>query len=333
MDTNQLINNIFAINNDRSFVDVALEVFRYQAIHNEVYKAYLKLLRINAEIITSLNQIPFLPIQFFKTHTITSNNKKAVAVFLSSGTTNNNPSKHFVTDLSIYEKSFENGFEQFYGKPNQYVFLALLPSYLQRKDSSLVYMANKLMTLSGHSHSGFYLDNRNELLIKINTLEKEGQKYIVLGVTYALLDLAEEAMKKNLPPLKYGIIMETGGMKGMRKEMVREEIHNILKVVFGKTEIHAEYGMTELLSQAYSKDKGVFSCPPWMRVLIRDTNDPFKILEAGKTGGLNIIDLANIHSCAFIATQDLGKQFADNTFEVLGRFDYSEQRGCNLMIN
>lgn len=333
MSADQLIKNFFSINDRRSFADVALSVFRYQAQQNDVYKEYLSLLNINIENISRIDQIPFLPIQFFKTHIVVSGNKKAEEIFLSSGTTGTTPSRHFVSDLSIYEKSFTNGFKLFYGDPKQYAFLALLPSYLQRNGSSLVYMANKLIALSEHSHSGFYLNNIEELLSKITMLEKSRQKYIVLGVTYALLELAEEVIKKKLSSLKYGILMETGGMKGMRKEMVRDEIHSLLKNAFGLTEIHSEYGMTELLSQAYSNGNGLFSCPPWMQVLISDTNDPFKIIDTGKTGGINIIDLANINSCSFIATQDLGKLHNDNRFEVLGRFNNAELRGCNLLIN
>lgn len=333
MNLKQLANNIFSITNEISFTDIALEIFQFQSRQNKVYKEYLNLLNIDPAGITRLSQIPFLPVEFFKTHTVVSGNRPIERVFLSSGTTNTNRSKHEVCDLTIYEQSFTKSFELFYGKPQQYTFLALLPSYLDRKDSSLVYMADKLIHLSDRADSGFYLRNTDELLNKISTLEHAGQKHLLLGVTYALLDLAEKVMDNNFPKLKHGIVMETGGMKGMRKELVKAELHATLKTAFGSTAIHSEYGMTELLSQAYSKDNGIFNCPPWMKVLIRDTNDPFRLLHAGQTGGINIIDLANIYSCSFIATQDLGKTHNEHTFEVSGRFDNSDLRGCNLLIN
>lgn len=333
MNTKQLINSIFSIDNDISFTDIALEIFHFQSRQNPVYSKYIKLLNIDPVSITLLSQIPFLPVEFFKTHTVISGNRPIESSFLSSGTTDTNRSKHEVCDLSLYEQSFTKGFELFYGKPQQYAFLALLPSYLERKDSSLVYMADKLIHLSGQTDSAFYLHNTDELLDKITMLEQAGQKYILLGVTYALLDLAEKALKNKIPKLKHGIVMETGGMKGTRKELVKAEVHTILKGAFGLTAIHSEYGMTELLSQAYSKENGIFKCPPWMKVMIRDTNDPFRSLQVGQTGGINIIDLANIYSCSFIATQDLGKLHNEHTFEVLGRFDNSDLRGCNLLIN
>jgi phenylacetate-coenzyme A ligase PaaK-like adenylate-forming protein len=328
-----LAKHIFSANNADSFADIALEVFRYQAQNNLLYKEYLQRLNIDTGAVTSVAKIPFLPIEFFKSHSVISGNKPAEELFLSSGTTGDVQSKHHVSNLALYEQSFTKTFELFYGKPQQYVFLALLPSYLERTGSSLVYMVNKLIALSGQAESGFYLNNTAELLNKIDKLEQTGQKYILLGVTYALLDLAEQADQKELLALKHGIILETGGMKGMRKELVKSEVHELLKKAFGVNSIHSEYGMTELLSQAYSQKDGIFSCPPWMRVLIRDINDPFKLLEQNKTGGINIIDLANINSCSFIATQDLGKIYEGNTFEVLGRFDNSDIRGCNLLIN
>lgn len=331
MNPEQLIKQVFSINNDKSFVDIALEVFRYQSLYNSIYKEYLERLNIKTANITEISQIPFLPIGFFKTHTIVSGNKPVETTFSSSGTTGSTTSKHHICDLALYEESFTKAFELFYGKPQQYVFLALLPSYLERNESSLVYMTDKLITLSGKADSGFYLNNLDELLNKIIKLEEAGQKYILLGVTYALLDLAEYLPKNKFPKLKHGIVMETGGMKGKRKELVKSETHAILQKAFGVNDIHSEYGMSELLSQAYSKGKGIYRCPPWMHVLTRDTNDPFKLMETGKTGGINIIDLANIYSCSFIATQDQGKLYPDNTFEVLGRFDNSDLRGCNLL--
>ncbi|MGZ4034414.1 MAG: acyl transferase, partial [Bacteroidia bacterium] len=249
-------------------------------------------------------------------------------IFTSSGTTGMIQSKHYVTDPDIYEKSYLEAFRLFYGDIEKQCVLALLPSYLERNGSSLIYMADDLIRKSKHPDSGFYLDNYDELIFKLKELESKDQKIILLGVTYALLDLIE----KEKFHLKNTIVMETGGMKGKRKEMVREELHGILCEGFGLKVIHSEYGMTELLSQAYSKGNGIFNCPPWMRIIIRDTNDPFSFLPHTKSGGINIIDLANINSCSFIATQDLGKTFPDNSFEVLGRFDNSDIRGCNLLI-
>ncbi|MBI2269034.1 MAG: acyl transferase [Bacteroidetes bacterium] len=333
MNTKQLANSIFSVTNETSFTDIALEIFYFQSRQNAVYKEYLNLLNIDPASITRLSQIPFLPVEFFKTHTIVSGNRPIESVFLSSGTIDINRSKHKVCDLTLYEQSFTKGFELFYGKPQQYTFLGLLPSYLDRKDSSLVYMVGNLIHLSDCTDSGFYLRNTDELLNKIIVLEQADQNYILLGVTYALLDLAEKVMKNKFPKLKYAIVMETGGMKGIRKELVKAELHTILKSAFGLTAIHSEYGMTELLSQAYSKENGIFNCPPWMKVMIRDTNDPFRLVQPGQTGGINIIDLANIYSCSFIATQDLGKMHNERSFEVLGRFDNSDLRGCNLLIN
>lgn len=277
--------------------------------------------------ITTVEEIPFLPIEFFKKATILSKNRTAEAVFSSSGTTGNITSQHHVASLETYSKSFTEGFIKTYGNPSDYCILALLPSYLERGGSSLVFMADALIKQSKHPSSGFYLDNLSELKTVIETLESNHQKTILLGVSYALLDLIERAPLQ----LKHTIIMETGGMKGRRKELVKEALHGILKEGFGVSKIHSEYGMTELLSQAYSKGEGVFKCPPWMKVLTRDTNDPLSIIK-NKTGGLNIIDLANLYSCSFIATQDLGKVNNDGSFEILGRFDTSDIRGCNLMV-
>jgi len=332
LDPGQIKNQLFSINNEDSFIRISLEVFNYQAKHNAVYREYIERLHIKPDNVLQLNQIPFLPVEFFKTHKVSTTVNEIEIQFESSGTTSSVQSKHYVHSLNLYEQSFINAFRKFYGAPEEYVFLALLPSYLERSGSSLVYMADKLIGLSKKSDSGFYLHNLNELLKKITELEKAGQKYILLGVTYALLDLAEEAAKLKLPALKHATVMETGGMKGKRKELVKEELHAILKKSFGISTVHSEYGMTELLSQAYSKGDGLFSCPPWMRILIRDTNDPFRFVDQHKTGGINIIDLANIYSCSFIATQDLGKLHSQNIFEVLGRFDNSDLRGCNLLL-
>jgi hypothetical protein len=237
-------------------------------------------------------------------------------------------SKHLVTDVSIYEESYRKGFSQFYGNIEDYVVLALLPSYLEREGSSLIHMVDDLIQLSNHPESGFYLHNYDELIEKIIQLDQSGQNIILIGVTYALLDLVE----KRSFQLENTIIMETGGMKGKRKEMIREELHYQLCQGFGVKTIHSEYGMTELLSQAYSLGDGVFECPSWMQILVRDTEDALTYVREGKTGGINVIDLTNINSCSFIATQDLGKIYPNGSFEVLGRFDHSDIRGCNLMV-
>ncbi len=323
------IDDIFNIKNASKFEEQALAIFRCQAIKNEVYAQYLKGLSISPDSIKKIEEIPFLPIDFFKTHEVVAGSvSKETTIFTSSGTTGNVQSKHYVSNIYVYEKSYLKGFEFFYGNMEDYCVLALLPSYLERDGSSLIYMAEDLIKKTKHSESGFYLNNYDELISKINVLEAKGQKTLLIGVTYALLDLAEK-QKMNF---KNTIIMETGGMKGKRKEMVREELHATLCKRLGVNKIHSEYGMTELLSQAYSKGDGIFNCPPWMKILIRDTNDPFTILGKNKTGGINIIDLANINSCSFIATQDLGKLHSDDSFEVLGRFDNSDIRGCNLLV-
>jgi len=309
------------------FKQHALELFKYQYENNTVYRSYCDLINNAYSEVSEVHQIPFLPIQFFKSHTVSCVSKAPDKIFLSSKTTGQIASRHFVNDLNIYHKSFEKGFNEFYGSIKDYAILALLPSYLERENSSLVYMANQLIHQSKHPLSGFYLDEWDQLINTLQTLEKEGQKTILLGVTFALLILIE---KKKLN-LNNTIIMETGGMKGMRKEFVREAIHSSFKKGFGVKNIHSEYGMTELMSQAYSKKNGLYNCPPWMKVLIRSTDDPFEIIQEEKTGALNIIDLANVESCAFIATQDLGKTHKDGSFEVIGRFDNSEIRGCNLM--
>jgi phenylacetate-coenzyme A ligase PaaK-like adenylate-forming protein len=329
------IDNIFSISSPSEFKKLALAVFNYQAAENTVYKNFIRTLKINPDTIHELEQIPFLPIEFFKSHQIITrpDNESDLQIFTSSGTTGTLTSKHYVSDISIYEKSYAKAFSHFYGNIKDYCVLALLPSYLEREGSSLIYMAADLIKMSEHPKSGFYLANYDELIVNLKQLEQQNQKTILLGVTYALLDLAEmNNSSKFWSTLKHTVIMETGGMKGKRKEMVREELHAVLCNGLGVAEIHSEYGMTELLSQAYSNGNGIFHCPPWMNVFIRDTNDPFVFLEHNKTGAINVIDLANINSCSFIATQDLGKLFSDNSFEVLGRFDNSDIRGCNLLV-
>ncbi|HSI70684.1 MAG TPA: hypothetical protein VK941_10655, partial [Gillisia sp.] len=283
--------------------------------------------KVSPADVKSLEEIPFLPIQFFKSHRIFPAEGEVQKIFTSSGTTGTTTSSHFVKDLVIYEESFIKAFHHFYGDFEDYVVLALLPSYLEREGSSLIYMVNSLIQKSGHPQSGFYLDNLEDLKTNLIQLDKSGRKVLLLGVSFALLDLVENSSFQ----LKNTIIMETGGMKGRRKEMIREELHAHLKKGFGVENIHSEYGMTELLSQAYSSGKGVFNCPPWMKILIRDPEDALSYHPNGKTGGINVIDLANFNSCSFIATQDLGKIIGDNDIEILGRFDHSDIRGCNLM--
>ena len=319
---------IFDISGPSDFEKKVLEIFKFQFENNLVYRSFCDLLCKHPSEIKDLKDIPFLPIDFFKSHEIKISSKKTSKIFTSSGTTGSNLSKHYVTDLDLYEKSFMNCFKVFYGDINDYTILGLLPSYLERNNSSLVYMVNKMIEQSKFPESRFYLDEIDELKETILNLEKEKRKTILIGVSYALLDLIEY----HKFDLKHTIIMETGGMKGKRKELIKSELHKLLKNGFGVNNIHSEYGMTELLSQAYSKKNGLFSTPPWMKILIRDTEDPQSILPLAKTGGINIIDLANINSCPFIATMDLGKLHEDGQFEVLGRFDQSDIRGCNLMV-
>ncbi|WP_196887243.1 acyl transferase [Aureivirga sp. CE67] len=321
-------NRIFDIKTEEEFNNAALDVFRFQVKNNEVYGRFVKYLGINPEEIKEIEKIPFLPIQFFKTEKILSTTDTVKQIFLSSGTTGSVQSQHLVTDLGLYEQSYLKAFEQFYGNIEDYTVLALLPSYLEREGSSLIYMVNDLINKSKNSKSGFYLHNLEELKNTLNELDISGEKVLLIGVSFALLDLIEEYNFQ----LKNTIVMETGGMKGKRKEMIRTELHEVLKKGFGLSEIHSEYGMTELLSQAYSKGHGIFETPSWMKILIRNTEDPFEIFPLKKAGGINVIDLANINSCSFIATQDLGKKMDANLFEILGRFDNSDIRGCNLLI-
>ena len=318
---------LFSIKTDAEFDKIALQTFRYQAKNNPIYKQFITHLGLHPEHINQIEKIPFLPIQFFKEYHVVSAKKPYDIVFKSSGTTGMTRSKHFIKDISLYETSFLKGFEYFYGHISNYTILALLPSYIEQGASSLVYMVQKLIEKSQHKESGFYLHNYEELANILNVLHQKKQKVLLIGVSYALLDL----VAKHNFQLDNTIIMETGGMKGRRKEMLREELHKQLCLGFGVKKIHSEYGMTELLSQAYSKGEGVFCTTPWQKILIRDTEDPFSYLPEGKTGGINIIDLANQNSCAFIATQDLGKK-TGKTFEILGRFDHSDIRGCNLLV-
>jgi len=300
------------------------EVYEFQVTHNEMLSRHVQNLQVDASL-----EYYFLPISFFKTHKIYTDSGAFDCVFSSSGTTGIQTSRHYVKDLDLYEQSFLKGFEYFYGDIREYCVLGLLPSYLERQDSSLVYMVDKLIALTCHPQSGFYLDQQEELLKNLMNLEKKGQKTLLIGVSFALLYLAENYKLQ----LNNTIVMETGGMKGRRKELTREELHAFLCYRFGVEKVHSEYGMTELLSQAYSKGDGRFFCPPWMEVQIRDPYDPFTRLQNGRPGGINIIDLANYYSCSFIETQDIGIAYDDGSFEVLGRMDYADIRGCNLMLS
>lgn len=316
---------IFQNHSAKSFEKVALEIFQFQAQSNPVYRNYLHHIKVDPISVTKLDDVPYLPIELFKAHEVVCQPHQSQQVFTSSGTAGVQ-SQHSVHDLSIYEQSFFKGFEHFYGAAQDYTILALLPSYLERSGSSLIYMCEKLIQASEKEESGFYLNEHEKLYAQLQHLEKKGQKTLLIGVSFGLLDFIE----KHPLPLEHTIVMETGGMKGRRKEMIREELHEHIGAAFHQKNIHSEYGMTELLSQAYAKEQGRFSCPPWMKVSCRDINDPFS--KSKHRGGLNIIDLANVYSCAFIASQDLGKIRADGSFEVLGRFDYSDVRGCNLMV-
>ncbi len=319
--------------NDNNFTALAIEIFQFQYANNAVYKAFVDALGIVPASVTQLSQVPFLPIRFFKSHVVKTTEFEPLAIFESSGTTGRINSHHYVRDISLYEESFLKTFNLFYGNVENYTIFALLPSYLERGNSSLVYMVEKLVKLSGNKHSRFYLDNVEEMMAWIrlqeNYLDKPAhadQKNLLIGVTYALLD----SMGDEKENFKNTIIMETGGMKGRRKEMVRPEVHQQLQQAFGVDAIHSEYGMTELLSQAYSSGHGIFNCPPWMKILVRDEEDPLQVKTSG-AGLVNVIDLANIYSCCFIATDDVGKLYENGSFEILGRMDGSDIRGCSLL--
>ena len=319
---------IFNIKSEVQFTKIALDVFKHQFKNNKVYRSFCDLIHKHPSDVTKVEQIPFLPIQFFKTREVLSSLEEIDEIFTSSGTTGSITSKHFVTDINLYKESYLKGFVHFYGNIEEYAVLALLPNYLERNGSSLVFMVDDLIAKSKNSESGFYLNNIDELAKKLIYLEEKGQKILLIGVSFALLDLIE----KHQFNLKNTIVMETGGMKGRRKELIRNELHQLLQKGFGVDEVHSEFGMTELLSQAYSKGSGVFETPPWMKILVRDTEDALTVLPNGKAGGINVIDLANYNSCSFIATQDLGKVHENETFEIIGRFDNSDIRGCNLMV-
>jgi len=319
------VNKIFQGNID--FNSVAKELCMYQYNQNETYKNWLDQLHINIHKITAPEQIPFLPISFFKTHKILCDDDKYDVLFESSGTMQTFKSRHYVKNINVYVKSFTEGFAHFYGDIRDWCIIGLLPSYLQQKNSSLIKMVDELIKLGNYKQSGFYLDEYEKLHIVLQQLEDQKQKTLLIGVTYALLDFAEQFPIQ----LRSTTIMETGGMKGRRKELTRNEVHALLKKQFNVKHIHSEYGMTELLSQAYSKANGKFYCPQWMRVFVRDEDDPLLVKRKGK-GALNIIDLANANSCAFIATDDVGEVYDDGSFSVAGRLDGSDIRGCSLMV-
>ncbi len=309
------------------FEATAMALYRYQYQHNELYRAYHQALKINVDAVKTLTQIPFLPISFFKTHKVsTMPDACAAAVFDSSGTTGMTPSRHFVHDLSLYETISVAGFEGVYGSVQDWVILALLPSYLERKTSSLVHMAKTMMDKGGHPENGFYLNEWDLLQDKLVQLKGQGKKVLLLGVTFALIDFAT----KYPMDLRGVVVMETGGMKGRQAEWTREQVHHFLKKQWQLDRVHSEYGMTELLSQAYAKTEGVFEPLPTMRAFVRDPQDPLDTIEEG-SGVLNIIDLANVYSCAFIATEDMGKVHSDKRFEVLGRMDFAALRGCSML--
>ena len=319
------IESIFQINSTDKFNELSLEIFRYQAENCEPYKRYLSHIGCNVSGVKSVKEIPFLPIEFFKSERIICTQQEEIT-FLSSGTTGSVQSKHLVSDVKVYEQSYLKGFEHFYGSIKDYVVLALLPAYAERKGSSLIYMVDDLIRKSENAASGYYLYNHEELHQKLEVLKNE--KVLLIGVSFALLDFVEKH-QVNLPNL---IVMETGGMKGRREELTRDELHIELTKGFGVEKIHSEYGMTELLSQAYSRGNGIFETSNWMKILIRDVNDPFHYLPENKSGGINIIDLANVNSCSFLATQDLGRIKPSGNFQVIGRYDNSDVRGCNLLV-
>ena len=323
-----MLPDIFSIQTDADFVQAALQTFGYQYQHNQVYQRFCTLLGRTPDKVRQLTDIPFLPIEFFKSEAVYCGNERPTTVFTSSGTTGSQTSRHYVKDLAVYQQSFRQGFADFYGNIEEYTVLALLPSYLERTGSSLITMVADLIERSGSADSGFYLNEYDLLAEKLTVLDHSGRKVLLIGVSFALLDLVETHRFH----LKNTIVMETGGMKGRRKELIREELHAILCEGFGVEYIHSEYGMTELLSQAYSGGSGLYESVRWLKVLIRDTNDALSYQRPLKTGGINLIDLANIHSCSFIATQDLGRLHPDGRFEVLGRFDNADIRGCNLLI-
>lgn len=319
---------IFNVSSQEAFRQMAMAEFSFQYHQNAVYRRYCDLLGVNVHQVKEVRQIPFLPIEFFKTQRVLAGNLSWEQMFASSGTSGMEKSTHYVKKRELYHQSFTRAFAYFYGDIEDYCLLALLPGYWDNPYSSLIYMVRELMKQTGHPDSGFYLDNRQALVDKLAELERQGQKTLLLGVSFALLDMAEQHSLQ----LNHTMVMETGGMKGRRREMTRQELHEKLMEGFGVDRIHSEYGMAELLTQAYSQHNGIFHTPPWMQVVVRDYDDPFGRAADGRSGGINIIDLANLYSCPFIETKDIGRKHPDGSFEVLGRFDDSDIRGCNLLV-
>lgn len=326
---NTLIDRIFSIKTKAEFDLVCLDVFHYQVVNNPVYSKWFNALSLDVNVIHHVEEIPFMPIEFFKSQRVISGNEDVEVTFTSSGTTGLVTSSHYICDTDIYKQSYLEGFKLEYGDPSEWVIIGLLPAYLERPGSSLVHMTQGLIEASGKPESGFFLYNLEELKEKLVQLAIRKQKVWLIGVSFALLDLAEMSPSA-WPQL---VIVETGGMKGRRKELIRSELHQQIKQSWPIEHLHSEYGMTELLSQAWMKKDERFVCPPWMKIAIRDASDPFQLLSENKNGGIQIIDLANIDSCSFISTSDLGKKFEDGSFEVLGRFDNSDIRGCNLLVD
>ena len=311
------------------FEQLALELFRFQSSENLLYRSFIQALKIDPQKVADVASIPYMPVSFFKNHNVITGNFEAETVFESSGTTQTGNSRHLLKSTDLYRRSFTKAFELFYGSPKEWCVIGLLPSYLERKNSSLVMMVNDLIEMSAHPESGFYLYEYDKLAEVLQKNEAAKQKTMLIGVTFALLDFAQVFRL----PLTYTTVMETGGMKGRRKEITRTEVHQILKDAWHLHSIHSEYGMTELLSQAYSSGDGLFRCPPWMKIILRDEDDPLTIKTSTTNGLVNVIDLANIYSCAFIATDDIGKLHRDGSFEVIGRMDSSDVRGCSLMYS
>lgn len=327
MDTFKSFESLLYTINDQSFEEIALSLFRFQANNNPIYKQFIHHLNLDIENVKSINSVPFLPISFFKNHPIKTGKWDIETTFVSSGTSGGSNSQHHIKDLEFYLSHAERCFNTFFGQISDYHFLAFLPSYHERKDSSLIAMMNRFIQKSNSPFSGFYLNDIDQLLMDLQKLKNDSRKTILWGVSFALLDLAE----KHHPDLSHCMLFETGGMKGRRKEITKEELHNALKAGFNVDTIYSEYGMTELLSQAYSWSTE-FVCPPWMKVMNRELSDPMQKGAFGETGGLNVIDLANWHSVAFIETEDLAKVYDNGNFEILGRIDNSDIRGCNLMV-
>ncbi|RKT01245.1 LuxE/PaaK family acyltransferase [Chryseobacterium defluvii] len=327
--------NIFNIHTEQDFLEASLKTFRYQYENVEIYRSFVDYLKIDPEQVDELTKIPFLPIEMFKNHQILDRNATAGLYFQSSGTTQMNLSKHFIADENIYQESIYRSFEQFIGKPEDFIFLGLLPSYLERQNSSLIYMVDYLMKKSSQPENGYFLYNHSDLFELLNTLKDK--KVILFGVSFALLDFLDYChfgqSEKSLHSSENLIVIETGGMKGRKEEMTKDELLKILQDGFKTDRIYSEYSMTELLSQAYSLGNNEYQCPNWMRIMVRNAEDPFSYENIGRTGAVNIIDLANIHSCSFIATQDLGKIVSHDTFQILGRIDHSDIRGCSLLVS